>query len=312
MLFKLLALDLQLFADGGASGVGGDSAGSDAGNENATGDALLAKYGMTTDSPAAGGDDADRDAAGDGDGDDLDAAFEEMVKGKYKGVYGKRVEETIRKRLTAANSRIKQANDRISAYEPLMELLGAKYGVSDASDVNAVIKAIEDDNSFFEEEASEKGMTVEEYKAMRAIERENAALKKWREEKTAEENRDRQYVKWFWQAEDTKKAYPDFDLQAELQNPQFAELLQNTNITMRGAYEAVHHSEMMEAAVRQTNTRTKDDVAKSIIAGAKRPTENGVSASPAAPHVTDVSKMTADERHELIRRAARGEKIRFR
>lgn len=306
----LLALSLQLFADGGATGDGGDAAGSDAGND-ATGDQLLAKYGMTTDSPAAGGDDADRDAAGDGDGDDLDAAFEEMVKGKYKGVYGKRVEETIRKRLTAANSRIKQANDRISAYEPLMELLGAKYGVSDASDVNAVIKAIEDDNSFFEEAASEKGMTVEEYKAMRAIERENTALKKWRAEKTAEENRDRQYVKWFWQAEDTKKAYPDFDLQAELQNPQFAELLQNTNITVRGAYEAVHHSEMMEAAVKRTSARTKDSVAKAIIAGAKRPAENGLMRSPAASGVTSVANMTTKERHELIARAARGEKIRF-
>lgn len=310
-MLKLLALDLQLFADGGASGGSGSAAGTDAGSDNATGDALLEKYGMTSDLPA-GVDIPSGDKPDDGSGADLDKEFEELVKGKFKDQYGKRVEDTIKKRFAGSEGKLKAANDRVASYAPLMDLLAAKYGVTDAADVAAITKAVNDDDSFFEEAASEKNMTVEEFKAMRAIERENAELKRWREERTAQENRDRQYSVWFQQAADTQKVYPDFDLRRELQNPQFAELLQNTGITVQGAYEAVHHNEMMQAAVRQTNTRTKDDVAKSIIAGAKRPTENGVSASPAAPHVTDVSKMTADERHELIRRAARGEKIRFR
>ena len=80
----------------------------------------------------------------------------------------------------------KETVEKYNALAPTLETLAKKYGV-DASDINALNKAIEEDDAYYEEEALEKGVTVEQLKQFKKMERENAELKKLRDEKNAKE-----------------------------------------------------------------------------------------------------------------------------
>ena len=67
-----------------------------------------------------------------------------------------------------------------------LELLAKKYGV-DANDTEALNKAIEEDDAYYEEEALEKGITVQQLKEIRRMEKENVELKRQMQEKNAKE-----------------------------------------------------------------------------------------------------------------------------
>ena len=97
-------------------------------------------------------------------------------------------------------------------------------------------------------------------------------------------------------AEAVKQDYPDFELERELENPEFARLLEN-GVEPGTAYEVVHHRELADRAARLTRN-------------AARPRENGLgSAAPVAVTGADPKNLTRAERRQLRRRAARGEEI---
>ena len=93
-----------------------------------------------------------------------------------------------------------------------------------------------------------------------------------------------------------KRDYPDFELERELEDPNFARLLEN-GVEPEVAYEAVHHREL-------------SDQARRLARNAARPQENGLTgAAPAAVSAPDPRNLTRAERRALRRRAARGEEI---
>jgi hypothetical protein len=97
-------------------------------------------------------------------------------------------------------------------------------------------------------------------------------------------------------AEAVKTGYPEFDLDRELEDPQFARLL-NNGVDPKTAYEVVHHEELTGRAAR-------------LAENAARPQENGLGrGSLAAVTKPDPKSLTRAERKLLRRRAARGEEI---
>ena len=97
-------------------------------------------------------------------------------------------------------------------------------------------------------------------------------------------------------ADAVRSSYPDFDLDRELEDPQFARLL-NSGVEPRTAYEVVHHRELTGRASRLAENDA-------------RPQENGLgSGSLAAVVKADPKSLTRAERKLLRRRAARGEEI---
>lgn len=237
--------------------------------------------------------------------EDRNAKFEALIKGEYKDLYDARMQDTIQKRLKGS----KETVEKYEALAPTLEILAKKYGV-DASDVNALNKAIEEDDSYFEEEALEKGISVEQLKEIRKMERENADLKKQMEEQSRRDNAKRIYSQWMDQAEKTKAIYPSFNLQTELQNPEFVKLL-NSNIDVRTAYEVMHKDDIIAGAMQFTAKKVEQKLANKVIANGARPTENGNSSQGAAQTKSDVSLLTKADRAEIARRVARGEKISF-
>ena len=307
-------LNLQLFAEGGAGGAAGGTGGDGgtAQGQGVTGAAALpqtkgaknnplaeVKYGIQEDAAPAAEVQKPTEAP------DLNAEFEKLIKGQYKEQYDARVQDTIQKRLKGS----KETVDKYNALTPTLELLAKKYGV-DATDVAALTKAIEEDDSFFEEEALAKGLTVQQLKEYRKMERENANLKAQMQEQQTKENANKLYAGWMNQAEEAKKVYPSFDLKTEMNNPKFLELLRS-NIDVRTAYEVMHKDEIISGAMQFTAKTVEQKIANKIAANGSRPSENGMRSQSAAVVKSDVSQLSKADRAEIIRRVQRGEKIRF-
>ena len=212
-------LSLQLFAEGGAGdggtaeGQGVTAAAALPQTKGEKGNPLASvKYGIQEESAPA----AEVQTAT----PDRNAMFEQLIKGEYKDLYDAKVQDTIQKRLKST----KETVDKYNALSPTLELLGKKYGV-DASDTEALIKAVEEDDSYYEQEALEKGMTVQQLKEFKKMERDNAALKAQMQEAKRQEDGKKLYAAWMQQADEAKKVYPSFDLRAEMNNPKFVDLL---------------------------------------------------------------------------------------
>ena len=237
--------------------------------------------------------------------EDRNAEFETLIKGKYKDLYDARVQDTVQKRLKSS----KETVDRYNELAPTLETLAKKYGV-DASDIKALNKAIEDDDSYYEQEALEKGLTVEQLKEVRKMEKENAELKRQMEEQNRKENANKLYAQWMEQEQQTKAVYPDFSLRTEMQNPKFVDLLRS-NIDVRTAYEVIHKDDIIAGAMHFTAKKVEQNLTNKIIANGARPSENGNSSQGASVTKSDVSTLTKADFAEIDRRLARGERISF-
>lgn len=236
---------------------------------------------------------------------DRNAEFEKLIKGEYKDLYDQRMQDTIQKRLKGT----KETVDKYNALSPTLELLAKKYGV-DASDINALNKAIEEDDAYYEEEAIEKGVTVEQLKQIKKMEKENAELKRQMQEQENKDKAAKLYSQWIEQEKATKNIYPSFNLRAEMQNPKFVDLLR-ANIDVRTAYEVLHKDEIIPAAMQFTAKTVEQKLTNKIIANGARPAENGTSSQSAAVVKSDVSQLSTKDIAEVMRRVANGERISF-
>jgi hypothetical protein len=142
------------------------------------------------------------------------------------------------------------------------------------------------------------------------MEKENAELKKFRDEQENRENANKIYAQWMDQEKQTKAVYPKFDLRAEMQNPEFLKLLRS-NVDVKTAYEVLHKDEIIPAAMHFTAKTVEQKLTNKVIANGARPVENGNSSQSATVVKSDVSQLSKADRQEIIRRVQRGEKIRF-
>lgn len=297
-------LSLQLFAEGAGDGGTAQGQGVTAGvasQQKAASNPLAdVKYGIQEDAaPVAEVQDKPTAVV------DRNAEFEKLIKGEYKDLYDARMQDTIQKRLKSS----KETVDRYNALTPTLEMLGKKYGV-DANNIEALNKAIQEDDSYYEEEALERGISVQQLKEIKKMERENAALKAQMDEAKRQENGKKLYAAWMQQADEAKKVYPSFDLRSEMNNPKFVDLLRS-NIDVRTAYEVLHKDEIIPAAMQFTAQAVESKLAKKIASNGARPSENGMSSQSAAVVKNDVTLWTRADRDEVRRRVARGEKIRL-
>lgn len=284
----LMTLNLQAFAEGGDGGTGS------AGATGANGTAAVSQTSIT---------DADGTTA---TTIDREAEFEKLIKGEYKDLYDARMQDTIQKRLKGH----KEIADKYEALTPTLETLAKKYGV-DASDISALNKAIEEDDAYYEEEALEKGVTVEQLKEIKKMERENAELKKLRDEQNAREAAEQKVAGWMEESKQVKAIYPQFDLKGELQNPKFVDLLRVPGVDVRTAYELTHKDEIIAGAMQFTAKTVEKKIADKIAANGARPTENGLNSQSASLTKSDVSQLSKADILDIQRRVARGEKISF-
>ena len=308
ILFPMI-LNLQLFAEG----TGGDGGTGAEGAKGATATAAVSqttkgaknpladvKYGIQEEStPAA---EVNNIAT-----DDRNARFEALIKGEFKDLYDARMQDTIQKRLKGT----KETVDKYNALSPTLEMLGKKYGV-DATDIEALNKAIEEDDSYYEEEALERNISVQQLKEIKKMERENAQIRARLQEQDKRDEFIRKVTLAEQQAMVAKQTYPSLDFKHELNNnPEFFDLVMNRGIDVGNAYLVTHKDEIIPAAMQYTAKQVEQKITNKMIANGARPVENGNSSQSASVTKRDVSSLTKADIAEIERRVARGEKISF-
>ena len=150
--------------------------------------------------------------------------------------------------------------------------------------------------------------------AIQEMNRENEMLSekldKLLKEKQTAQAAQSQYDLWMEQEKEAKQIYPNFNMEIELQNPDFVDLL-NSNVSVKTAYQVIHMDEIIPAAMQFSAKAVEQNIAKKIAANGARPSENGMGGVASAVVKSDVSKLTRLDIDEVARRVARGEKISF-
>lgn len=281
------AFDNVVFGRQDAAGT--ETTGSDAGNQ---GEGNANKAGVTTTSDTL---EAKR------------AAFEKLIGegGEYKDIFAERTQQIINRRFKDG----KIQEQTIAEQKPIMDILMQRYNIADG-DAKALLKAIEEDNTYWEAAAEESGLTVDQYKKMKQMERESAELQELKRRQSADQQAQQQLASWMQQAEGMQELYPGFDFRSEIRNRDFQGLLR-AGIPVQKAYELIHMEEIKQAAARSAAQTASQQMQANLKAKQSRPAENGTSSKTAVIVKNDVSKLTRAERAEVARRAMLGEHIEF-
>lgn len=322
---KLLKVNLQMFNDGAASGGEGATAQATEGalpkaeksgsSRRKSGDLSNVVYGIQED---ASGAETTIPAAGGVEGNDKTgvittsdtreakrAKFKEMVEGEYKDEFSEMFQQSFNRRFRD----VKSMENSLSAQKPILDMLMQRYKIADG-DMSKLQAAVEDDTQYWEEAAEEAGLTVEQYKAMQKLERENEELRKIRRRQEGEQKAQAQLDIWYQEANAVKKLYPSFDFKAEAGNREFLNLL-SSGIPVQKAYELIHMDEITEARAKSAAQLAGAQVEARIKSKQSRPTENGTSSQSAAIVKNDVSSLTKADRAEIARQVQMGKTIRF-
>lgn len=237
--------------------------------------------------------------------DERRRAFKELVTGEYKDVYGEEVQRIIDRRFKDTKS----LEDQVSRSQPVLDMLMQRYKIADG-DMDKLARAVENDDAYWYQAAEEAGLSVEQYKQFQRMERENAALREFQRRQSSQQAAEQQLQKWYGEAEQVKGMYPSFDLNAEVQNPQFLSMLR-AGVPVQHAYEVVHMDDIKAGAARMAAQATEKQVTDGIRARGARPQENGTTAQSGFTVKDDVSKLSKKDRAEIARRAMMGERISF-
>ena len=297
-------INLQRFAEGGGEGGGGEGAAPAAEAQTQgeqKGQAPKVLYGKQA------GEQAQEPAqnAQQAQAEDLEAEWNELIKGKFKDQFTKSTQGIINKRF-AQTKGLEESNQK---YRAIMETVAARYG-ADPNDLDGLKSTIDNDKKFLMEQADKAGMTVDQYRQMQQLRAEN---ERFRAQQRAEQERIQVQEKvnaWRQEAEQVKQFYPQFDMDTEFQNSQFVELVK-ARIPMKQAYEAVHHEELMRGFGQYAAQAAQQQTIQNIQARGMRPQEGAAKSNPAAIVKNDVKKLSRNDREEIARRVMRGEKITF-
>lgn len=233
------------------------------------------------------------------------AQWRQLVEGEYKDMYTQDTQRIINERFRET----KRLQETVDGYQPIIDVLSQRYGVNDG-DMSKLAEKINNDTAYWSEAAEEAGMTVEQYKEMQRLQRENKALMAAQQQRQRQETVNRQMQQWYTEAEALKAKMPGFDLTAETRDPRFISMLKS-GVPMEHAYKVLHMDEMMQDAMQTTAAQTEQRVTNNIRARGARPAEAGITAQGGYTVKDDVSKLTRKDRAEIARRVARGEPITF-
>ncbi len=323
---------LQFFADGGASGGDGGSGGAGTGVSSADAGQIagvmaddagqrlaalgvpkdkaekygkrMAKRGQTAEKPAA---EAEPDKQGQQQAVMPWDDYMKIPENKQK------LESMMAERGRSATEARNAAQEQMAKLAPALELLAARYG-KEAKDgqynIDELIEAVTGDDLFFEDKALSSGKSVDQVKADWQRERESVQQQRQQREQQLQQR----FMEMQQQVPIVQQEYPNFNLNRELENPEFVRLANSKELggmgwDLKRAFRAVHQDEIEQQQAETIAKRVKADTARVVQSNQARPRENGRSAAaPAA--VNDYAsaramfaKMTPEERLRYIRTA---------
>lgn len=241
--------------------------------------------------------------------DDAQSRYNEYRNGEGKDFINKEIENAVKRRFKD-HSELKKSNGKMQS---VMNAVAMKYGI-DPTDTDGILKAVAEDESYYETAADEAGMSVEQYKKMKQLEAENAQLQAIRQEEDRRKEFDAKYAEWSMQADFARNEYPNLDLNTEMQNKDFFGLL-TRGIDVKTAYQVIHQDEIVQSAISTATQRTAQAVQQQTVNNIRskglRPDESAGSSQAGFTFKADPHKWTKADREEIAKRVARGEKIRL-
>lgn len=236
-------------------------------------------------------------AANDG-GNEWDAFFSKQ-ENKDK------LQQMMAERGKAATEAKNAASAQMEKMTPMLKLLGEKYGVKpneDGSyDVDAITQAMGDDDSLYEDKALEMGVNVDVAKQLVHAEQ----LEQQQREAEAKAQRDAMLQEHFnkvrQQGAQLKELFPDFDLDRELQDPEFVRRTAPGALSVEDAYYSLHHREIMQRQAESIARRAKQTAAAAVQSGSARPRENGSAATASAAVTPNMRAMSRADRLAYIK-----------
>ena len=233
-------------------------------------------------------------------------AFEEMIASDdYKDIYSEKFQEAFNRRF----KNVKGMEATLESHRPILDMLFKRYKIEDG-DLGNLQTAIEDDDPSLREEAEKEGLTVEQMKAMKKLSRENAEFRK-AEQRFQEEQQARETLnRWYAEGDKLKEIYPTFDFRTEARDRDFLGLLRS-GLSVQQAYEVRHMDEIKEMTAKAAAQTAGEQMKARIQSRSERPKENGTSSQAAVIVKSDVHSLTKADRKDIVRRALKGEKIKF-
>jgi hypothetical protein len=183
----------------------------------------------------------------------------------------------------------KTISDRLKKYKGLeadygkakstLEIVANKYGVNpnDENFLEVLNQKIEADDSYYENYAMEHDISTDEARRIVTMERRLAQADAEREAQAKQEQMRQQIMLLRQNAEKTKAQFPNFDLDAEMQNEKFRRLCAVNNGDTTSAYMACHWNEIIPATVQMASKQVQEQTAKAVASNKSRPIENGIS-----------------------------------
>lgn len=192
--------------------------------------------------------------------------------------------------------------EAMAAIQPMLEVLARAHGLDPTNlDYAALNKAVEGDERYYEDIALERGVDIQTARQMDAQEREG----RHRAEQLRHQRMQEQVAAWRQEEAQLKAQGLNINLNAEAENPTFMNLLK-AGFGVKGAYEAVHHAEILEAAKKAAYQQAQAQTVADIRSGNYRPAELG---SAQAPAPAPAPRLTQENRQSIRARLERGEKV---
>jgi hypothetical protein len=219
-------------------------------------------------------------------------SWEDMIKDP---AINQKLQETI-------NNRTKNLREAMKDLAPALEVIGRQYGMDltdmSKADFKALAKAVTEDNRYYEDKALEMGLDVETVRKLDSLESDKRRREAEDQKRQEDETLHRHYVDLQRQAAELQKDFPNFNLDAELNNPVFYRMtLPGGGLNVRQAFYAVHGDEVAAAKQAATARAVSTAISNSIRSGRQMPQENGTSAKASAGVTTKLySQMSREER----------------
>ena len=216
-----------------------------------------------------------------------------QFKDRFKKEYQADLQRVIDKRFKNAKKTEAQRDElkaQTERYATLMETLCEKYGTDD---VQTLVSKISES-----ETAAEQGQ-----QAVPEEQRSEA-------ETTAAAEQQSIVDDWQQQANALQQLYPEFSLENEIDNENFAFALQS-GMSVKDAYQYAHFDDILSGVIAYTARSVKDEIGSGRALRGSRAIENGTRAGAAAVVKSDVSKLSKEDMEEIDRRVLRGERISF-
>ena len=283
MLNYLLKFDLQLFGEGGDGGNGGSASATGEAAGGTSGENIPAhiperakkNYQKALEKNAQAKPAEQSQATNETNATEK-LSYEDLIKSDdYKDEHKAYMNKTIGDRL----KHFKGLEDSYGKAKATLDIVANKYGVNpdDENFLEVLTQKIEEDDSYFENYALEHDISTEDARKIVTMERKLAKMESQKAEMEKQEKIRQQIMMLNQNAEKTKKQFPTFDLETEMQNEKFRRLCAANNGDTTSAYMACHWNEIIPAQVQMAARQVQEQTAKAVASNKSRPIENGMS-----------------------------------